>query len=126
MTEFPTYSTRFSCIYDEQEPKGRLGRGMHHSILRSVERLDVVRRQIAHQTIGPGYERSFIGSSQNVRFPPETGRSSQKRHPRSACWRSADLLNGRLEGRVLTRGGPFGFGAPVADVLTLGCGSGGL
>lgn len=39
----PTYSTLFSCLYDEPEPVGQLGRGAHCSVFRSVEWLDVVR-----------------------------------------------------------------------------------
>lgn len=39
----PTYSTLFSCLYDETEPIGQLGRGAHYSVFRSVEWLDVVR-----------------------------------------------------------------------------------
>ncbi|MCS4307659.1 hypothetical protein M2404_001999 [Rheinheimera pacifica] len=40
------YSTLFSCIYDEQEPVGHLGRGTHYSVFRSVEWLDVTRTPI--------------------------------------------------------------------------------
>jgi hypothetical protein len=43
MTNTPNYSTLVSCLYDEREPIGNLGRGTHYSILRSVEWLDVVR-----------------------------------------------------------------------------------
>lgn len=39
----PTYSTLFSCLYDEPAPIGHLGRGTHYSIFRSVEWLDVIR-----------------------------------------------------------------------------------
>lgn len=39
----PAYSTLFSCLYDEPEPIGHLGRGTHYSVFRSVEWLDVVR-----------------------------------------------------------------------------------
>jgi hypothetical protein len=39
----PTYSTLFSCLYDQPDPIGHLGRGTHYSVLRSVEWLDVVR-----------------------------------------------------------------------------------
>ncbi len=37
------YSTLFSCIYDEQQPVGNLGRGTHYSIFRAIEWLDVIR-----------------------------------------------------------------------------------
>jgi hypothetical protein len=47
MTDTPQYSTLFSCLYDEQEPVGSLGRGTHYSVLRSVEWLDVTRRPLA-------------------------------------------------------------------------------
>ncbi|MDO9012548.1 MAG: hypothetical protein Q7U78_12180 [Gallionella sp.] len=43
----PTYSTLFSCLYDEPEPIGYLGRGAHYSVFRSVEWLDVVRAPLA-------------------------------------------------------------------------------
>lgn len=39
----PVYSTLFSCLYDEPEPVGHLGRGSHYSVFRSVEWLDVIR-----------------------------------------------------------------------------------
>lgn len=39
----PAYSTLFSCLYDEPEPIGHLGRGAHYSVFRGVEWLDVVR-----------------------------------------------------------------------------------
>ncbi|HEN3280919.1 TPA: hypothetical protein U5D21_002770 [Yersinia enterocolitica] len=42
-----SYSTLFSCLYDEQEPVGHLGRGSHYSVFRSVEWLDVVRAPLA-------------------------------------------------------------------------------
>lgn len=38
-----SYSTLFSCLYDESQPIGQLGRGTHYSVFRSVEWLDVVR-----------------------------------------------------------------------------------
>ncbi|MGW8278541.1 hypothetical protein ACWGK7_03470 [Sphingomonas aurantiaca] len=33
----PTYSTLFTCLYDQPEPLGRIGRGSHHSVFRSVQ-----------------------------------------------------------------------------------------
>ncbi|SDZ67952.1 hypothetical protein SAMN03159453_05929 [Pseudomonas sp. NFIX28] len=39
----PVYSTLFSCLYNEPEPVGHLGRGSHYSVFRSVEWLDVTR-----------------------------------------------------------------------------------
>lgn len=39
----PRYSTYFSCLYDEAEPIGNLGRGTHYSIFRCVEWHDVCR-----------------------------------------------------------------------------------
>ncbi|MGL4579167.1 MAG: hypothetical protein ACRCVP_09775 [Shewanella xiamenensis] len=50
-TKYPQYSTLFSCIYDEQEPVGRLGRGTHYSVFRSVEWLDVNRSPISKPQI---------------------------------------------------------------------------
>lgn len=43
----PVYSTLFSCLYDDPEPVGQLGRGAHYSVFRSVEWLDVVRKPLA-------------------------------------------------------------------------------
>lgn len=43
----PAYSTLFSCLHDEPEPVGYLGRGTHYSVFRSVEWLDVVRTPLA-------------------------------------------------------------------------------
>ena len=37
------YSTYFSCLHDEPTEYGRLGRGSHYSVMRSVEWLDVCR-----------------------------------------------------------------------------------
>ncbi len=47
MRNTPTYSTLFSCLYDESEPVGRLGRGTHYSVIRSVEWLNVERKQLS-------------------------------------------------------------------------------
>ena len=46
MTATPQYSTLFSCLYDEAEPVGHLGRGTHYSVMRSVEWLDVTRQPL--------------------------------------------------------------------------------
>jgi hypothetical protein len=35
-----SYSQLFSCLYDQREPVGTLGRGTHHSVFRSVTSLD--------------------------------------------------------------------------------------
>jgi hypothetical protein len=43
----PAYSTLFSCLHDEPEPVGQLGRGTHYSVFRSVEWLDVIRAPLA-------------------------------------------------------------------------------
>jgi len=43
----PVYSTLLSCLHDESEAYGNLGRGTHYSVLRSVEWLDVVRAPLA-------------------------------------------------------------------------------
>lgn len=43
----PSYSTLISCLHDEPQPVGNLGRGSHYSIFRSVEWLDVVREPLA-------------------------------------------------------------------------------
>lgn len=50
-TSTPTYSTLFSCLYDEAEPIGKLGRGSHYSVFRSVEWLDVVLAPLAKPQI---------------------------------------------------------------------------
>lgn len=44
--QLPTYSTLFSCLYDEPSPIGHLGRGTHYSVFRSVEWLDVTRTPV--------------------------------------------------------------------------------
>jgi hypothetical protein len=36
----PSYSQLFSCIYDQSEPVGMLGRGTHYSVFRAVTSLD--------------------------------------------------------------------------------------
>lgn len=46
MHNTPAYSTLFSCLYDEDGPVGRLGRGTHYSIFRSIEWLNVERKQL--------------------------------------------------------------------------------
>jgi hypothetical protein len=46
MTATRQYSTLFTCLYDEPEPIGSLGRGAHYSIFRCVEWLDVTRRPL--------------------------------------------------------------------------------
>lgn len=40
------YSTLFSCLHDEQDPIGQLGRGTHYSVIRTAEWLDVTRRHL--------------------------------------------------------------------------------
>lgn len=47
MATVPSYSTLFSCIHDEPEPVGHLGRGTHYSVFRAVEWLDVMRSPLA-------------------------------------------------------------------------------
>lgn len=47
MATTPEYSTLFSCLYDEPEPVGSLGRGTHYSVFRCVEWLDVMRQRRA-------------------------------------------------------------------------------
>lgn len=37
------YSHHFSCLHDEQEPVGNIGRGSHYSVFRTAEWRDVVR-----------------------------------------------------------------------------------
>ena len=51
MTQTPSYSTLFSCLHDEREPIGYVGRGTHYSVFRSVEWLDVERKQLAQPQI---------------------------------------------------------------------------
>lgn len=46
MSTIPSYSSLFSCLYDEQEPIGSLGRGTHYSVFRAVEWLDVCRQPL--------------------------------------------------------------------------------
>ena len=46
MPNYPQYSSLFTTIYDQPEPVGRIGRGTHYSILRSVEWLDVMRQPL--------------------------------------------------------------------------------
>lgn len=38
-----SYSSLFTTLHDEQHPVGKIGRGSHYSVLRSVEWLDVTR-----------------------------------------------------------------------------------
>jgi hypothetical protein len=47
MAATPQYSTLFTCLYDEPEPIGHLGRGTHYSIMRTAEWLDVTRKPLA-------------------------------------------------------------------------------
>jgi len=47
MTAVPQYSNLFTCLYDEPNPIGSIGRGTHYSIFRCVEWLDVTRRPLA-------------------------------------------------------------------------------
>lgn len=51
MAQTPQYSTLFSCLHDEPEEYGKLGRGTHYSILRSVEWLDVCRRPLVQPEV---------------------------------------------------------------------------
>ncbi|WP_203225779.1 MULTISPECIES: hypothetical protein [Pseudomonas] len=44
--QLPTYTTLFSCLYDEPSPIGHLGCGTHYSVFRSVEWLDVTRTPV--------------------------------------------------------------------------------
>lgn len=46
MSAVRQYSTLFTCLYDEAEPIGHLGRGTHYSIFRCIEWLDVTRRSV--------------------------------------------------------------------------------
>lgn len=46
MADIRQYSTLFSCLHDEPEPVGSLGRGTHYSVFRSVEWRDVLRRRL--------------------------------------------------------------------------------
>jgi hypothetical protein len=41
MTTPPVYSQLFSCLYDQPEPIGSLGRGAHYSVFRSVQWRDI-------------------------------------------------------------------------------------
>jgi hypothetical protein len=51
MTAARQYSTLFTCLYDEPEPVGRIGRGAHYSVFRAVEWLDVERPPLDHPQI---------------------------------------------------------------------------
>lgn len=46
MTTVRQYSKLFTCLYDEPEPVGSLGRGTHYSVFRAVEWLDVTRQPL--------------------------------------------------------------------------------
>ncbi len=37
----PVYSQLFSCLYDQAEAVGQLGRGTHHSVFRSIQWRDI-------------------------------------------------------------------------------------
>ncbi len=43
----PAYSSLISCLYNEPERVGNLGRGSHYSVFRSVEWLDVIRAPLS-------------------------------------------------------------------------------
>jgi len=45
------YSPHFSCLYDEQEPIGNIGRGSHYSVFRTAEWRNVVREPLEHAQI---------------------------------------------------------------------------
>lgn len=51
MTNVRQYSTLFTCLHDEPEPIGAIGRGTHYSVFRSVEWLDVTRSPLEHPQI---------------------------------------------------------------------------
>lgn len=51
MTQNSSYSALFSCLHDEWEPVEYVGRGTHYSVFRSVEWLDVDRRQLVKPQI---------------------------------------------------------------------------
>jgi hypothetical protein len=51
MTKNSCYSTLFSCLYDEPQPIGSIGRGTHFSVFRSVEWRDVDLKQLAKPQI---------------------------------------------------------------------------
>jgi hypothetical protein len=42
----PFYSHFFSCLYNESQPAGNIGRGTHYSIFRCVEWLNVTRKPL--------------------------------------------------------------------------------
>ena len=50
-TPLPTYSHLFSCLYDESEPIGRLGRGTHYSVFRTAEWFDVARAPLSEAQV---------------------------------------------------------------------------
>jgi hypothetical protein len=41
MANLPAYSPLFSCIYDQPEPVGSIGRGSHYSVFRTVQWRDI-------------------------------------------------------------------------------------
>jgi len=45
------YSPHFSCLYDEAEPIGNIGRGSHYSVFRTAEWRNVVREPLDHAQI---------------------------------------------------------------------------
>jgi hypothetical protein len=46
-----TYSPLFSCLYDEGEPVGNLGRGTHYSVMRCAEWRDVLLNPLDHAQV---------------------------------------------------------------------------
>lgn len=47
----PIYSNLFTCLHDEPEGYGCLGRGTHYSVFRAAEWLDVCRRPLAQAEV---------------------------------------------------------------------------
>jgi hypothetical protein len=41
MTNYASYSSLFTTLYDETQPVGNIGRGTHYSILRAAQSLDI-------------------------------------------------------------------------------------
>jgi hypothetical protein len=51
MPNTPSYSSLFSCLYDEPKPVGSLGRGAHYSVFRAVEWRDIYLRPLQQANI---------------------------------------------------------------------------
>jgi len=51
MAQTRQYSDFLRCLYDEQEPVGRIGRGCHYSVFRTAEWFDILGRRSARALV---------------------------------------------------------------------------